>query len=348
MKNPYHVLGVSRTATATECKAAFRKLATVWHPDKNPGNKDAEEKFKDASEAYELLVDVDRRKRYDSLGSTTPITVQSKTTVYQVEEFIGTGDSSKLYRAGDRVLKVCCSEADNTLLQNEASKLKICFKDESKYSKQMLYYPRLYESFKLRDGGIREVNVLEYLRNYHTLKSVRNAYPSGVRFEHSVWMFNRILEALQFLHRKCDIVHGAVVPDHVMVYASEREIDPLNHGARLVGYGASVKTGETLKIIASSSDDFYPPEVFNKKPATSATDIYMAAKCCIYVLGGDVKTNVLPASVPNYLAGFLRGCLFENPSARPNDAWELHEELTDLMARKYGPKKYFRFDMPSQ
>lgn len=64
----YEVLGVSRTATAEELKKAYRKLAVKYHPDRNPDNKDAEEKFKEAAEAYNVLSDPDKRARYDQFG----------------------------------------------------------------------------------------------------------------------------------------------------------------------------------------------------------------------------------------------------------------------------------------
>ena len=64
----YEVLGVSKTATADEIKRAYRKLAIKYHPDKNPGDKAAEEKFKEAAEAYDVLSDNDKRQRYDQFG----------------------------------------------------------------------------------------------------------------------------------------------------------------------------------------------------------------------------------------------------------------------------------------
>ncbi|MCX8010998.1 MAG: DnaJ domain-containing protein, partial [Ignavibacteria bacterium] len=64
----YEVLGVQRNATADEIKKAYRKLAMQYHPDRNPGNKEAEEKFKEAAEAYEVLSDPDKRSRYDRFG----------------------------------------------------------------------------------------------------------------------------------------------------------------------------------------------------------------------------------------------------------------------------------------
>jgi curved DNA-binding protein len=67
-RNYYEILGVSPEATSEEIKKAFRRLALQYHPDRNPGNKEAEEKFKDISEAYEVLHNSDKRAQYDQLG----------------------------------------------------------------------------------------------------------------------------------------------------------------------------------------------------------------------------------------------------------------------------------------
>lgn len=64
----YEILGVSRNASADEIKKAYRKLAVKYHPDKNPGDKQAEEKFKEAASAYEVLSDPQKRGRYDQFG----------------------------------------------------------------------------------------------------------------------------------------------------------------------------------------------------------------------------------------------------------------------------------------
>lgn len=71
VKNLYESLGVSRTATADEIKKAYRQITRQHHPDRNPGNKAAEEAFKAASSAYEVLSDAERRKLYDEFGEAS-------------------------------------------------------------------------------------------------------------------------------------------------------------------------------------------------------------------------------------------------------------------------------------
>jgi molecular chaperone DnaJ len=64
----YEILGVAKNASADEIKKAYRKVAIQFHPDKNPGNKEAEEKFKEAAEAYEILSNTEKRAQYDRFG----------------------------------------------------------------------------------------------------------------------------------------------------------------------------------------------------------------------------------------------------------------------------------------
>ena len=64
----YEILGVTKNSSADEIKKAYRKLAMQYHPDRNPGNKEAESKFKEATEAYEVLKDDQKKAAYDNYG----------------------------------------------------------------------------------------------------------------------------------------------------------------------------------------------------------------------------------------------------------------------------------------
>lgn len=68
-KDYYSILGLDKNASQEDIKKAYRKLAKKYHPDTNPGNKQAEEKFKDVNEAYEVLSDPEKRKKYDNFGN---------------------------------------------------------------------------------------------------------------------------------------------------------------------------------------------------------------------------------------------------------------------------------------
>ena len=68
----YEVLGIEKTASEDEIKKAYRKIAIKYHPDRNPGNKEAEEKFKEAAEAYDVLHDPQKRQQYDQFGFDGP------------------------------------------------------------------------------------------------------------------------------------------------------------------------------------------------------------------------------------------------------------------------------------
>ena len=64
----YEVLGVGKNASSDDIKRSYRRMAMKYHPDKNPGDKEAETKFKECAEAYEVLSDTEKRQRYDQFG----------------------------------------------------------------------------------------------------------------------------------------------------------------------------------------------------------------------------------------------------------------------------------------
>src|SRR6202171_1039866 len=100
-KDYYATLGVPRTATPDEIKKAHRKLARQLHPDLNPGNKEAESKFKEIQEAYEVLSNPETRKRFDQLGANWKAGAASRPPPGWNRTTADTGGAEDLFQ-GDR------------------------------------------------------------------------------------------------------------------------------------------------------------------------------------------------------------------------------------------------------
>lgn len=104
-KDYYSVLGLDKKASADEIKKAYRKLAVKYHPDKNPGNKAAEEKFKEANEAYQVLSDPEKRTKYDELGENWKQYEQQGTQNkegFDWSRYQNAGDGEYYYSSGDQ------------------------------------------------------------------------------------------------------------------------------------------------------------------------------------------------------------------------------------------------------
>jgi hypothetical protein len=147
----------------------------------------------------------------------------------------------------------------------------------------------------------------------HTFEDVRRALPHGVEPRISVWMWRRVLELLAVLHRE-GLAHGAVRPEHLLVQDGD-------HGVRVVGFGALERA----------------------TPAHAERDVRMSARCLASVLGGDLATGEVPASVPEPLARLLRE-VSQGRDAR--DAWALREQLGGLAKTLFGPPSFHPLVLP--
>jgi serine/threonine protein kinase len=193
------------------------------------------------------------------------------------------------------------------------------------------YLPALVDSFSSTNRFPHRINVFRWEPGFHTLEQLHEQHPA-LDGRHLAWIFKRLLTVLGFCHRQ-NIIHGAVLPCHALIHAA-------GHGLRLGGWGQSDSRRLRIRTIPARYHDWYPPEVHDQRPASSATDLFLAARCLVYLAGGDPVTNRMPESVPLPMQRFLQTCLLESVAMRPDDAWELVEEFDDLLHALYGPPAF--------
>jgi hypothetical protein len=109
-----------------------------------------------------------------------------------------------------------------------------------------------------------------------------------------------------------------------------------------------METEERVSAISAAHREWYPAEVFAKEVPTPGLDIFMAAKCMIYLLGGDPQKRTMPDTVPWRIQSYLKGCTLSNPQQRPQNAHTLLEAFDELSEQLWGPKKFHKFTMPKR
>ena len=192
------------------------------------------------------------------------------------------------------------------------------------------YLPTLVDSFSAMGRLSQRVNVFRWQPGLFTLEQVHEEHPA-LDGRHLAWIFKRLLSILGFCHRQ-NRVHGAVLPCHVLV-------QPAGHCLQLAGWSNSVAPGQSIAI-PTRYGDWYPIEAHQDRRVGPTGDMFLAARCLVYLAGGDPRTNELPESVPASIRRFLQTCLLESPSMRPDDAWQLLEEFDDLLKGLYGPPTF--------
>jgi serine/threonine protein kinase len=261
--------------------------------------------------------------------------VRGPQRVYALQQLLAVGDAADIHLAtaetdGQYLVKVSRVPEGFALLNNERQTLAnlLAAAGDTTYRK---YLPRLVESFSATGKFPKRINVFLIEHGFYTLEQVHEQH-SALDGRHLAWMFNRLLTVLGFCHRQ-GVLHGAILPCHVM-------IDAASHGLQLVGWGQSVACGRRIETVPTHYTDWYPPEVLKKQPASPATDLFLAARCMVYLAGGDPVTNWMPEAVPLPMRRFIATCLLESPGMRPDDAWALQEDFAALLRSLYGPPKF--------
>jgi serine/threonine protein kinase len=322
-------------AAGAALKAAYRRFARVVHPDRNPRQAAL------AGAAFRLLEQWRERAAAELSGAgTVGCILRTRRGSYTVRGALGGGDYFVRYPCVDGrgqpcVLKLASDPANNDPAAREAETLRALAEDEPLAK----YLPRVVETFWAEDGAARRrATVFAVRPQAYSLEAIRERFPGGVDPRDAAWMFNRVLEGLALAHAK-GVVHGATVPGNVWPV-----ID--THGVELAEWGYSVNVGDPLKAIGSAYEGWYPPEVFAGRPATAATDIYLAARTLLYLLGVNPLSTAVPGSVPGAMGRLIKACLLPSPHRRPGSAAEVRDHFRDVLRRLYGPPQFRVFAMP--
>ena len=316
-----------------DTEGQYRYLARLCHPDLfSPGPEQDK-----ATLVFRRLTAL----RDSAVQALTPQVVLSPSREYALVKQLAAGDLADVHLAiaegGRYVLKITRPAGGNPLLAAEARHLKSLTTrcGDRRYRE---YLPSLVETFAVPGkGGDRQANVFLHREGFFTLDAIRRRHSAGLDSRHLAWIFKRMLAVIGFA-QTCGLVHGAVLPPHVMLHAE-------NHGLQLLDWIHAVRIGSVLTFIPTAYRDWYPGEVLRREPAGPATDIFLAAKCLIYVAGGDPVAGRWPDAVPLEMQRFVDTCLFASLRMRPQDAWKLYEEFDELLVRLFGPPKYHRLVM---
>ncbi|HSD12861.1 MAG TPA: hypothetical protein VLC10_04845, partial [Patescibacteria group bacterium] len=277
-------------------------------------------------------------------GALPRVDIDGRT--YLIEGRIGGGDKADVYRgAWDHpltervVIKAARDASSSALMAREVATLEAFGRSRENGTP---FFTRLLP--EVVASGTHEgkaVTVFRYKNRYDwTLEDAIREYPGGVDPETMVWMWNRTLTLLAWVHMN-RMVHGAIVPGHILIH-------PLNHGATLLDWAYAVRVGKAVEAEPAHAA-FQPDEVLRKEAATPETDIAMSARCMIAVLGGDPATGDLPGSVPAPIAAVLRlharfGA--HEGGRRIADALTLEKEFGKIAEGVFGPRRYHPFQMP--
>lgn len=302
-------------ADEREAQRRYRRLARLLHPDTGAD-----------PAAFARLTD----KWRAHTGGTV---LTTRRGAYRVGARIARGDVADLFAltgedGTEALLKLPRDPADGDLMDREASALRrLAEQGDPRY---LPYVPRLVESIR-HDG--RRGAILSRHEGFHTLAEVAAARPGGLDPRDAAWMWRRLLVALGFAHR-AGVVHGAVLPGHVMIH-------PELHGLVLVGWGQSVTDPPgRIPLVVDAWASLYPPEITGspkaEEPGTPAFDLFMATRCMTHLMG---------PLAPAPMRAFARGCTNPSPHRRPDDAWALLGEFDELLERLYGPRVFRPFTL---
>ncbi|MDF1667206.1 MAG: hypothetical protein P1V97_36010 [Planctomycetota bacterium] len=347
----------NKAAQKVALNESFRRLALSIHPDllvalPKPERQFAEDTFKKLVEASKNAQRALENGFYSSPPSDkTPdstasqFTLSSRLSSYTLNNRPrATGASSKLYsgtsRAGlDVLVKIASNSTNNQSLEREIQFLeKVHSKSDTPEIARFI--PEVLDTFIINNASKRlRATVFEGHKNLVSVSELIDAYPNGMPAIDAAWVCRRLLgqvcAATMF-----GVVHCALVPDHLMVGVETH--DPIH-----IGWSHAIGIGERKINNEERWKAYYPPELLRKSELDSRSDIYMAGKTMIALLGGDLESNALPATVPGAIAKVIHRCVQFSRSKRYVDGPDALDAFSQAAWSLWG-KKYRRLQWPPQ
>lgn len=325
---------------ARAAKAEYRRLVRVVHPDVAGGDPRAERAFRLLrdwwSRAARLLTD----GTYGAERAPT-VTVRTRKRAHVVVgRAAAKGDICDLFpTAGGDLFKVARHPRDNDLVQAEAATLRRL--EGGVDDRWRPFLPDLVDAVGFRAGGgvVRRANVLRRLDGFVSLEEVAAAYEDGVEPRDMAWIWRRLLAVLGAAHR-AGVVHGAVLPPHVMIH-------PEKHGVVLVDWAYAVEPGQRARAVVPRYRDWFAPELLGREPVGPEADVFAAARTMLYLLKPYAGSSTVQRDLlPKPLRAFFRACALDR-RRRPDDAWLLQGTFDEVLERVYGPRRFRPFVMPT-
>jgi serine/threonine protein kinase len=323
-------------------RQSYRRLAAVAHPDRNPGQPH------ESGEAFRMLgqwyAAGQRLIVQGAYGRPRIIDIVSPRHHYTGSQPPLAGDLCDLFPAavgGEPVLlKAARAPGNNDLLQAEVKTLQQIDRALAGQPARA-YYPALIECFRVQDedGAEHQTNVLRQELDFVSLAQIHRLFPQGIDAADAAWMFNRVLAALGLCH-DLGLVHGCVTLDHILVRLSD-------HGGMVIDWCYSVEIGASVLAISPPHAADVAPEIHARRPVSPATDLYMAARCVVHLLGGRGPVETLPTRVPRPIRDLLAACLLPSPHRRCNDAWQVMADFGTILRHLYGPPTFRPFLLPT-
>jgi serine/threonine protein kinase len=180
------------------------------------------------------------------------------------------------------------------------------------------------------EGG-KKANVLRKIEDSYNLVQLRDEFPNGFFERHTVWVMERLLSVLGYLHSN-NTIHGSISPANIM-------ITPGNHNGLLIDYLLAIPDANQPGARYAGTNEFSAPEIAAGALPHPASDMYSLGKSIVYLLDGNI--GAYPSGIDTRISNFIDGLLKENPSRRKDDAWAAFHDLAYLRRQIFGDTNHF-------